>query len=1335
MGSVAGNAMEWGWALEHQGVVIREFVKEPEIEENSNLDANTFKAVIEDPGGRFAQMVDADEDVTLRKDGAVELVGFIQTVESDGDSGLQKTKVEGVSKWDQVWSRSTRNETYENEDPAQIVRRAIGLKYFAHEEFNDQLNVATLTRTRVINGWLELDKDSNGDYFTDADGSLEAISEDIGQGGDITAVTLNATDELADAEDAEVHDDLSTNGNEESANSDAFYEDTGQLVRVPSVGDDQVYPYDDQSNTESLSGGAVIQNGVLTLAGKDWSEDFEAGDSFTSRGDADGKWVQESGLTPPDIWSASLRGYKHGYEIDTTATAPNVGDGKNKHLDTDQAGIIIFNVDGNPSSRSHLVTHRYDKTVWIHGPGVPPMTNFTMYIKTNGKLEIAWGDRESGDDKDIVQDTSSKKVTSGTHWVAWSLNDPEMNDPSEDSTWKVWLDGELVMKGSTSDRRARADDDTSEEGWCFAGYGTDDEGYDATFQGNLIEARQWPEEKTLDFLEDKAKPRGDRGSETGMVWYLDEEDELSGGGSRGINGPGLSNVHSDHTLKTGFLGGAPRISPGPEGPWHVVGDEAGAFTGAEIRAYDTHETDTVIDGLAGNKRKPSAACWDDADGDFSTALIGSPRRLVIVGYRDGSLNGYKYSGGSWSEDTGLVDGLNEIGGYADPTVFELDGTWRCIIGKGGGGFDGYQWDEANNTWTSDSNITSGITGRTNRSSPATVSIDGTWRLLVQGSDGTWDGYDWDSANTTWVSNANLTDGLSDVGDHGSVGAALLDDNPTLVDIDSTGTVRAWVWRRAHDTKDTADTQNIALRLDADGEGSKRAFPRARTFGTLELQVKWESGDSAAFALAADDASAGHDDTPIFALRVNDDGRVQYSTDDELPRQWDELPVPTILTSGWTTIRLKWDTTSGSLADWTCTVQVGGTGMGDISPRTRVDPSLHQKIDTLLLGSEVTGQVTGEFLFDEFHQWNGHADSPDSSGTWTADLITDPAAHHGYAFSPTQTIPSGASITWEYSRDDGASWQSLDTTGGDVWLDKDSDKLKIRATLSAPDFTSVPEVSTATLTRYYQYATGVKTWQTVSLGSTFDPRKMRVSLVDDHGNPAAEVPEGTSLRIFVSPDGFTTTREISDGGTASFDPAATGAPDWRVRFKLETSPDQYKTPQVEQYKVEIIGAGENQSITYYVSRDDGTTFHEVTPGVEFTAFGGTESPKDRLKWKVVFTNSDPATTPRIDRLNFTVETGGGLDGIVEGTISSWGQLVTLRTYLESFGDLLRRVEDVTGVPVHKSFDPATGDITVDWNEGAAVTTHTIENLDDVQDVRWSRSFEELTNRIVYYGGDQ
>jgi len=63
---------------------------------------------------------------------------------------------------------------------------------------------------------------------------------------------------------------------------------------------------------------------------------------------------------------------------------------------------------------------------------------------------------------------------------------------------------------------------------------------------------------------------------------------------------------------------------------------------------------------------------------------------------------------TWTSDSDIVSGLGDVGEYSTPEVFQKGSNWYLISGEIGGTFDGYNW--TGSAWQSDSAIAGGLSG-------------------------------------------------------------------------------------------------------------------------------------------------------------------------------------------------------------------------------------------------------------------------------------------------------------------------------------------------------------------------------------------------------------------------------------------------------------------------------------------------------------------------------------------------------------------------------------------------------------------------------------------------
>jgi len=149
-----------------------------------------------------------------------------------------------------------------------------------------------------------------------------------------------------------------------------------------------------------------------------------------------------------------------------------------------------------------------------------------------------------------------------------------------------------------------------------------------------------------------------------------------------------------------------------------------------------------------------------------TFILDNQYRL-IVGFQGGSINGYTWNGNAWITDSAVISGISIPGGsnhsHVSPTIFRIGDTVNLIIGFQGGTLDGYTW--TGSTWTVNNTLVSGLTTITDSfPRPEGFYMGSTLYLIVPKWTGggvspfIYDGYTW--SGNGWTSNSAITSGLS-----------------------------------------------------------------------------------------------------------------------------------------------------------------------------------------------------------------------------------------------------------------------------------------------------------------------------------------------------------------------------------------------------------------------------------------------------------------------------------------------------------------------------------------------------------------------------------------------
>ena len=186
---------------------------------------------------------------------------------------------------------------------------------------------------------------------------------------------------------------------------------------------------------------------------------------------------------------------------------------------------------------------------------------------------------------------------------------------------------------------------------------------------------------------------------------------------------------------------------------------------------------------------------------------------------------------TWTSDSSIMSGLTDKGWDAKPTIF-LDGSTRKLIsGNDNGQFYGWYW--SGSTWVEDSAIVSGLGDIGYDSDPTVFNDSGTLKLISADRDYAYYGWYW--SGSTWVSDSSIVSGLT----YGGVGRrpeAFLDGSTLkLISGDGLGQFHGYYWSGSTWVYDTSIVSGLAN----NGWGNSLAIYNEG--GTLKLiSCIWES---------------------------------------------------------------------------------------------------------------------------------------------------------------------------------------------------------------------------------------------------------------------------------------------------------------------------------------------------------------------------------------------------------------------------------------------------------------------------------------------------------------
>jgi len=179
-----------------------------------------------------------------------------------------------------------------------------------------------------------------------------------------------------------------------------------------------------------------------------------------------------------------------------------------------------------------------------------------------------------------------------------------------------------------------------------------------------------------------------------------------------------------------------------DGNWTlIVGSQYGTFAGYYWNGSHWVENSDYVLGL------PDIGDWATAELDFN--LTGSNQWTLFAGEEIGIVNGFFWNGSQWVSNATLVNGLDDVGAYSDPTlgydVFN-DGKWTMIVARDGGYIKPFSYYWNGTQWIRDDDRGRGLTTRTQAQSLAYLVFnhtgDGLWHIFYGGDTVIPDGWTW-----------------------------------------------------------------------------------------------------------------------------------------------------------------------------------------------------------------------------------------------------------------------------------------------------------------------------------------------------------------------------------------------------------------------------------------------------------------------------------------------------------------------------------------------------------------------------------------------------------------
>jgi len=216
-----------------------------------------------------------------------------------------------------------------------------------------------------------------------------------------------------------------------------------------------------------------------------------------------------------------------------------------------------------------------------------------------------------------------------------------------------------------------------------------------------------------------------------------------------VNGLPTLNTYSTLSVFYNFSG---------NNKWNsIAGEWAGVFTGYQWDGTTWSSNSSIASGLddVGYRSAPAVVY------NFS----GNTNWTLISGDSDGTFFGFQWNGTSWVQNTSLISGLGDIGGYSTPSIvynFSGNNKWTMISGEYNGVFVGFQWNGT--SWVSNTSLVSGLIDVGYNAYPSLLfNFSGTsdWKLISGNDEGIFYGFQWNG--TSWVQNTSIVDGLEDIG--------------------------------------------------------------------------------------------------------------------------------------------------------------------------------------------------------------------------------------------------------------------------------------------------------------------------------------------------------------------------------------------------------------------------------------------------------------------------------------------------------------------------------------------------------------------------------------------
>jgi hypothetical protein len=467
-------------------------------------------------------------------------------------------------------------------------------------------------------------------------------------------------------------------------------------------------------------------------------------------------------------------------------------------------------------------------------------------------------------------------------------------------------------------------------------------------------------------------------------------------------------------------------------------------------------------------------------------------------------------------------------------------------------------------------------------------------------------------------------------------------------------------------------------------------------GTVQFDIWGQAGATVIFSNAS------------FSIRLRSDGTIerlvsgQFTAGESL-KAWAVIPGATYNMNAWNTVKLEIDTQANDPSAWLTRIHVNSVDYGTFGRTTWTQSNGVPETQADEYGSGTLGLVV--FLgpsplftinIDNLEVWPGIGAPSGTTGYAVIKPVTHALPVHRLQLGATTSIPGVASITFEASVDNGVSWRTV-TPNGSTYTDfpVPGTQVLIRVTLNTTDPAQAPTVDEYTLTAANGYLLNTNaTMQTINLGNGVVVGE-QISIASDS---VVSLPQGTSISWFVSSNGGANFFTHPGPGSSITIPLAQRGTDIRIRAVLKTT-NQANTPRIDYLHVVVSSAGA-VGVSYELSRDDGATYHAVTPGTPFSwAAFPNQSPKNRLRARITLTSSNPNATPKVNQVDVQATTEG-LTYVRLGAEPS--EVVVkeasfpIRYFYQNCGRALEDLVRATGAESWWRLDPLTGIYYLNYN---------------------------------------